>query len=83
MKSVCQAGKLNEVRGSGITHSEFNLLDQRRNLSNLDQPNELGIKPRYEQKAFDTSKGKTLILSPNAEQEFPPKVYQDMRATAV
>ena len=65
--------------GSGITHSEFNLLDEPLHFYQIwIQPNELGIKPRYEQKAFDTSKGKTLILSPNAEQD-SLKVYQDMR----
>lgn len=65
--------------GSGITHSEFNLLSEPLHFYQIwIQPNELGIKPRYEQKAFDTSKGKTLILSPNAEQD-SLKVYQDMR----
>lgn len=65
--------------GSGITHSEFNLLDEPLHFYQIwIQPNELGITPRYEQKAFDTSKGKRLILSPNAEQD-SLKVYQDMR----
>ena len=64
--------------GSGIMHSEFNLLDEPLHFYQIwIQPNELGIAPRYEQKAFDTSKGKTLILSPNAEQD-SLKVYQDM-----
>ena len=65
--------------GSGITHSEFNLLREPLHFYQIwIKPNELGIAPRYEQKAFDTSKGKTLILSPNAEQD-SLKVYQDMR----
>ena len=65
--------------GSGITHSEFNLLDEPLHFYQIwIQPNELGITPRYEQKAFDINKGKTLILSPNAQQD-SLKVYQDMR----
>ena len=65
--------------GSGITHSEFNLLDEPLHFYQIwIQPNELGITPRYEQKAFDKSKNKTLILSPNAEQD-SLKVYQDMQ----
>ncbi len=65
--------------GSGITHSEFNLLDKPLHFYQIwIIPNELGITPRYEQKAFDSSKNKTLILSPNAEQD-SLKVYQDMR----
>ena len=65
--------------GSGITHSEFNLLDEPLHFYQIwIQPNELGITPRYEQKAFDKSQNKTLILSPNAEQD-SLKVYQDMR----
>ncbi|TLD99904.1 pirin family protein [Helicobacter japonicus] len=64
--------------GSGITHSEFNLLDTPLHFYQIwIEPNELGINPRYEQKSFDTHESKTLILSPNAtDQSF--KVYQDM-----
>ncbi|MEH8139008.1 pirin family protein, partial [Gallibacterium anatis] len=42
------------------------------------EPNELNIKPRYDQKAFPAQEGATLILSPTAENgSF--KVYQDMK----
>ncbi len=65
--------------GSGITHSEFNASDTHE--LHFYQiwiiPNELGIQPRYTQKAFSDSK-KTLILSPNAENG-SLKVYQDMK----
>ena len=65
--------------GSGITHSEFNLLDKPLHFYQIwIIPNQLGITPRYEQKAFDRSKNKTLILSPNAEQN-SLKIYQDMQ----
>ncbi|KGQ65261.1 hypothetical protein IO43_03385 [Gallibacterium anatis 7990] len=42
------------------------------------EPNELNIKPRYDQRAFPAQEGATLILSPTAENgSF--KVYQDMK----
>lgn len=64
--------------GSGITHSEFNLLSESLHFYQIwIMPNELDITQRYEQKAFDKSKNKILILSPNAEQD-SLKVYQDM-----
>lgn len=66
--------------GTGVTHSEFNPSDTE-NLHFYQiwiMPNEMNIKPRYDQKAFENQKGGTLILSPNAENgSF--KVYQDMK----
>lgn len=66
--------------GTGITHSEFNPSDTEglHFYQIWIEPNELNIKPRYDQKAFPAQEGATLILSPTAENgSF--KVYQDMK----
>lgn len=66
--------------GSGVAHSEFNPSDSE-NLHFYQiwiMPNELGITPRYDQKAFAPKQGGTLILSPTAE-DGSFKVYQDMK----
>ena len=65
--------------GTGITHSEYN--------PNSDQglhfyqiwimPNTVGITPRYDQRRFDTTVSKQLILSPDA-RDGSLKVFQDM-----
>lgn len=65
--------------GTGITHSEYN--------PNSDKglhfyqiwiiPNTLGITPRYDQRRFDTTENKQLILSPDA-RDGSLKVFQDM-----
>ncbi|QIM68351.1 pirin family protein [Basfia succiniciproducens] len=66
--------------GTGVYHSEFNP-SETEDLHFLQiwiMPNELGIKPRYDQKKFADKEGATLILSPNAKDE-SFKVYQDMK----
>lgn len=66
--------------GTGVTHSEFNFsqTDDLHFLQIWIMPNELGVTPRYDQKAFENKQGGTLILSPNAENgSF--KIYQDMK----
>lgn len=65
--------------GTGITHSEYN--------PNSDQglhfyqiwimPNTVGITPRYDQRRFDTTVSKQLILPPDA-RDGSLKVFQDM-----
>ncbi|NBL89364.1 MULTISPECIES: pirin family protein [Proteus] len=65
--------------GTGITHSEYN--------PNSDKglhfyqiwimPNTVGITPRYDQRRFDTTASKQLILSPDA-RDGSLKVFQDM-----
>ena len=65
--------------GTGITHSEYN--------PNSDKglhfyqiwimPNTVGITPRYDQRRFDTTVNKQLILSPDA-RDGSLKVFQDM-----
>ncbi|CRL65101.1 pirin family protein [Proteus penneri] len=65
--------------GTGITHSEYN--------PNSDKglhfyqiwimPNTVGITPRYDQRRFDTTVSKQLILSPDA-RDGSLKVFQDM-----
>ncbi|PSM51322.1 pirin family protein [Campylobacter blaseri] len=66
--------------GTGITHSEMNpsSTEKLHFYQIWVIPNELGIKPRYEQKAFVPKEGATLLLSPNAEYgSF--KVHQNMK----
>jgi len=53
--------------GTGITHSEYNPSDSRA-LSFLQiwiQPDELGVKPGYQQKSFGKNRGLTPIISPD------------------
>ncbi|EKT56117.1 pirin family protein [Providencia burhodogranariea] len=65
--------------GTGISHSEFNPDDKQ--TLHLYQiwimPERAGVKPRYEQKRFDSTSGKQLVLSPDA-RDGSLKVYQDM-----
>lgn len=64
--------------GTGVTHSEFNPLDAPLHFLQIwIMPNQLGIDPRYDQKAFANAEGGTLILSPDARDN-SLKVYQDM-----
>lgn len=58
--------------GTGIAHSEYNASpsDPVKFLQIWVLPKKLGIKPRYEQKAFDlTSPGFKLVLSPDGREE--------------
>lgn len=63
--------------GSGIRHSEFNAshTEELHFYQIWIQANQLGLKPRYEQKAFDSNP--SLILSPDGK-EGSFKIYQDM-----
>lgn len=66
--------------GTGIRHSEYN--PDAENELHLYQiwiiPEETDIKPRYEQKRFNSQAGKQLVLSPDA-RDGSLKVYQDMQ----
>lgn len=66
--------------GTGVRHSEYSLGNE--TPTHLYQiwitPAQEGITPRYEQKVFDSTHGRQLILSPDAEFG-SLKVYQDMR----
>ncbi|AUI65069.1 MULTISPECIES: pirin family protein [Glaesserella] len=66
--------------GSGIYHSEINpSIDETLHLYQIwIIPNEKNIQPRYAQGKFEDKEGKTLILSPTAD-EGSFKVYQDMK----
>lgn len=65
--------------GTGIRHSEYNPSNEEE--LHLYQiwivPEKTGIKPRYEQKRFDSTDAKQLVLSPDARNG-SLKVYQDM-----
>lgn len=65
--------------GTGISHSEYNPDDKQ--TLHLYQiwitPERAGVRPRYEQKRFDSTSGKQLVLSPDA-RDGSLKVYQDM-----
>lgn len=65
--------------GTGISHSEYNPDDKQ--TLHLYQiwitPERAGVRPRYEQKRFDSTNGKQLVLSPDA-RDGSLKVYQDM-----
>lgn len=79
-RTQVQAGEFQIMSaGSGIFHSEINPADEPLHLYQIwIMPNEKGISPRYAQGAFADQVGKTLILSPNAENgSF--KVYQNMK----
>ncbi|MCW2256908.1 redox-sensitive bicupin YhaK (pirin superfamily) [Providencia alcalifaciens] len=65
--------------GTGIRHSEYNP-DAKQTLHLYQiwiMPERAGIEPRYEQKRFNSTSGKQLVLSPNA-RDGSLKVYQDM-----
>lgn len=66
--------------GTGITHSEFNpLLGQALHLYQIwILPGTAKVTPRYAQQRFAESRGRQLILSPDAE-DGSLLVYQDMR----
>lgn len=65
--------------GTGVTHSEYNYGDDELHFLQIwIVPNELGVTPRYDQKAFANQQGGTLILSPTAEND-SFKIYQDMK----
>ncbi|GAB1440256.1 pirin family protein [Providencia sp.] len=65
--------------GTGVRHSEYNPSNEEE--LHLYQiwiiPEKTGIEPRYEQKRFDSTDGKQLVLSPDA-RDGSLKVYQDM-----
>lgn len=65
--------------GTGIYHSEYNASASE--LLHLYQiwivPERTGLTPRYEQKRFDDSQGRQLVLSPDA-RDGSLKVFQDM-----
>lgn len=54
--------------GSGVTHSEYNPSESEplELLQIWIQPNQLGIEPGYQQKAFTRQQGLSLIASPDA-----------------
>lgn len=75
-----QAGEFQIMSaGTGIRHSEFNAL-QNKEL-HLYQiwitPNQQGLTPRYEQRAFDAPQGKQLVLSPDG-RDGSLTLFQDM-----
>ncbi|MHA7849009.1 pirin family protein [Serratia sp. D1N4] len=65
--------------GTGVRHSEYNANNDR--PLHLYQiwiiPDQVGLKPRYEQRMFDAPQGRQLVLSPDA-REGSLKVFQDM-----
>ena len=65
--------------GTGIRHSEYNpsKTDRLRLYQIWIIPEKTGITPRYEQRRFDATQGKQLVLSPDA-RDGSLKVYQDM-----
>ncbi|RVU82841.1 pirin family protein [Leucothrix sargassi] len=65
--------------GTGVTHSEYNpsTTDYLKFLQIWIEPNQLGIKPQYQQKRFAESAGLQLILSPDG-RDGSLHVHQDM-----
>ncbi|MGJ0623799.1 pirin family protein [Xenorhabdus bovienii] len=65
--------------GTGIRHSEYNPHDS--NKLHLYQiwimPEKNDLSPRYEQRCFDSAKGRQLILSPDTRDD-SLKVFQDI-----
>lgn len=65
--------------GTGIRHSEFNALQDK--TLHLYQiwivPNQQGLTPRYEQRAFNAPQGRQLVLSPDG-REGSLTLFQDM-----
>jgi len=64
--------------GTGVTHSEYNPSDSQA-LSFLQiwiQPAELGVKPGYQQKHFETNQGLTQIISPDG-RDGSLRIHQD------
>ena len=65
--------------GTGITHSEYNpTSDKCLHFYQIwIMPDTTGITPRYDQRRFNTTESKQLILSPDA-RDGSLKVFQDM-----
>ncbi|MBS0923394.1 pirin family protein [Providencia sp. JGM181] len=65
--------------GTGVRHSEYNPSNEKelRLYQIWIIPDKNGIEPRYEQKRFDSTSGKQLVLSPDA-RDGSLKVNQDM-----
>lgn len=75
-----QAGEFQIMSaGTGVRHSEYNgRTDVPLHLYQIwIIPSQTGLTPRYEQKRFDASSGRQLVLSPDA-REGSLKVFQDM-----
>ncbi|MBK4716633.1 pirin family protein [Tenebrionibacter intestinalis] len=68
--------------GTGVRHSEYNPgADMPLRLYQIwIIPEKTGITPRYEQRRFDASQGRQLVLSPDA-RDGSLKVHQDMELT--
>ncbi|MDE1478184.1 pirin family protein [Xenorhabdus bovienii] len=65
--------------GTGIRHSEYNPHDSSKlHLYQIwIMPEKNDLSPRYEQRCFDSAKGRQLILSPDTRDD-SLKVFQDM-----